>query len=622
MDRLKELEEKKRKLQELRQRRKYGGTAAVPNNSDLVNHLLKTIDKDGRERNGERGQMVSIAVQTEATGPQEHSMGSVTGTATTAAAAAAAAAAVQEVITYDKAIQTDEIEDKLPATDLPDSREAVAKEEQEEEEEQEPVPVDTAVETNDTPREVYPAIVRDQDLSLATQTFSLLEALGKNQSLLKEHAAYHNKQYQRSHELPMDMGPPGRPLCVSVDYHNGLVLAVVQTSLGSTESFSTSMVYVYKFATAEVVDAVEFKGQSLLRGEFIRNESSAIVSMVLTSYNGKTVLYELRATTQEGRYRPVVERNIISKNYHNYPVYALCQHGAKGRPVQRIYTASTDGTVRELSSLDLTPFNDGTGNAFFSSLKVVPATTSDLILQDARKRRTVPASFLAHLSKVALYDELAISSLLSLPEDPGVLYLGGEDGGIYKVSLAGISARSRGERTTIKVQLDNNGFLPRENGADDADAEDDSSDTPIFHSAPVTGLCRCDSLPGIVASSSMDWRCVLWDVLNSVQLAAIELDSPVASCEWLAAGDEHFLAMLTAEAFHIYEVALTSVPSSLGPAKWLLGKPPTPILHIPVEDCAEASTLLTAFKLVREGETWFAVLGSDATSLGCYSLSV
>ena len=90
MDRLKELEEKKRKLQELRQRRKYGDTAAVPNNSDLVNHLLKTIDKDGRERNGEKGQMVSIAVQTEATGPQEHSMVPVTGTATTAAAAVVA----------------------------------------------------------------------------------------------------------------------------------------------------------------------------------------------------------------------------------------------------------------------------------------------------------------------------------------------------------------------------------------------------------------------------------------------------------------------------------------------------------------------------------------------------
>lgn len=372
-----------------------------------------------------------------------------------------------------------------------------------------------------------PATIDDQGLSLNFQTFSLqeslLSSLEPSSKISEEHGAL-----KLSHTLlpKLSMEDCKNFKYIWADVSEELLCTVLYFESRYTEN---SMVQVHHVPTGKVIDALIFKGQTLVRTKFVGNSSSKVTSMLLTSYTGKCILYELRSILlSNGNFK--IERNILTTSYLQYPTYAIHLEYLSNC----VLLANTSGQIIQLSTLDLKP-SQGT------SLKIVPQSRSDLISYDASVEDE--NQYYQHLLVTSLYDELSILCMLVLPSDLTSLYLGCEDGFIYKVSPLPLKSDDKG---LVKIDIRNNGFIPEKNTL--------FNDLSLFHLGPVTGMQTCYEIHGVFFSYALDGLCHFWDTVKNRKIETIDCGSEIIFGKYFALGDKHYLGLLTPDRLQIFNI--------------------------------------------------------------------
>lgn len=528
MDRLSELEEKKRQLKELREKRSRG------DGKSLVAQLLQGI-QDG-ERNEYPPTTVSVSIQTDAYGTEssfqaipryveDRNVG-------------------RDVITYDKTVQT---------SDIP-TKEAIG-ERDKSDEEYLPSSASESPQEDDKVDLLPPLLMEDQRSTVQVKSFSMEEVLNdtfpRDMSVLGGTSRLGmNLIHRWTPDLEMRPGASLRPVCI--DSLNNLVAVIFQSI--PTDRYNVLMtpwsyLYVLKWDSRQVVDKIEYRGQIMTKVMFLRKDTrSNVVSILVTSHTGKTVLQELRFV-EDGRSSRKLERNIISQNIFAAGISALGEYRKVPPGHERFIAAGVNGVLNELSSLDLAIYVDPTSSSPpLSNIKVVPPRPSELVVlgeddeenegMDVEARLTsAEKTFRNHLLKVSLLDCLAITSIALSPSDSGCIYIGTEDGGIYKLFLNDF------QESKLKIQLNNNDLLPV--GGNLAASENGFA---LFHSSHVTALSHNGD--ELLLSASLDWTCALWDLSYNSKLAVIDVGSPIIDADWLE-GENHLCAILTWDALFI-----------------------------------------------------------------------
>ena len=275
MERLKELEEKRRQLKELRERRKQ---ATV-----LTGERVLTASARGQQP--ATAAMVSVSVQTDieeegtARGPEP------------------AYHRRKEVITYDKGVQTEQIERDLEQED--DSAAAV-----------DTVIVENSSEVEDVHARLElakPVVVEDAAATLNDASFARLEtfAPGAGEQPVPEQQDRHGPMQWAmvSENVPADSDCE----CVAQEHDPSkgiLVVAYVRLPPAArryaSDETAWSVVNVVKCDSAsgrngQLVDLVEFRGTRVVGATILRRDhhESQVVSILLATSTGKTTLYEL-----------------------------------------------------------------------------------------------------------------------------------------------------------------------------------------------------------------------------------------------------------------------------------------------------------------------------------------
>lgn len=579
MDKLKELELKKRQLKELRERRR-----ANPYES-ILDEILQKIRQNDDERK-DINSMVSISVQTDI--PVD------------ASAVTLDKEEVHQVkkkaITYDKAIQTSALTIETPSLKVP----TIVQETDED---------DETSSISESSQDLIPLttlLVESQQNSVCAKSFSLQEVL--RGPLPSDKRSFNSSSISKILFLGdwtpnLELRPGAKLRCVSLDYHEGLVAATFQSvPLDKCNVLLTpwSHVLVFKWDTSQLIDRIDFRGQLLSKTMFLRKSVySHVTSMLITSLAGKTMLYELRCVEDQASTKKI-ERNIISKNLFACPVHAVEEYTNVPIGYERFIAASSNGVLNEFNTLDLSTYADATSDrASLSDVKVVPPRPSDLIAlgEDSDDEEEVKTKdplevakklFIDRLSKVAIYDRLAITAISISPNDPNCIYIGSEDGGIYRFHLDEVKFGA------LKIPLDNNGFLPIHS---DRELIDESP--RLFHSSHVIALAH--NTDGLLMSSSLDWSCKLWDPLQNSHLGSIDVGSPIIDAQWLDE-EAQLCGVLTWDIFHIIQWHYSSTVNSKTLVKqWHSVSIPKIIHKLTVQDSSCEN--FTCFKIFKQGES-------------------
>ncbi|QID83794.1 dynein intermediate chain [Saccharomyces pastorianus] len=491
MERLKELEEKRRQLKELRERRKHASVLS----SETV--LAASGRRPATPTPTPTPTMVSVSVQTD----MEE--------AGTALRAVPAHHRRKEVITYDKGIQTEQIGPDQEQEDEGALATAVA------------LVVENSSKVEDVQVRLElakPVLVEDAAATLNDASFARLEtfAPGAGEQSLRDTQQDLDGPMQWamvSESVQLDSGC--ERVAQEYDPAKGiLVVAYVRLPPAARRYASDetvwSVVNVVKCDSAngrngQLVDLVEFRGTRVMSATILRREhhESQVVSILLTTFTGKTTLYELRLKQKyEAPAAYVVQRNMISRHYFQHPVVAVLETSSV-RGQERVLVAADDGTVAELSCLDLSVLR--------APRRLRPVPLSRLLALDDES-----SAYLQRLKRLAKFDEVGVASVAYTREDPQHVWVGAEDGGIYKVVWD--------QPGPLCLALDNNGFQPAD-----------------CHSARVTGMAFCQDDARrlmLLLSCSTDWTVRLWDVRagEAAAGAPLQLGAPVLRVRWLGVG--------------------------------------------------------------------------------------
>ena len=498
--------------------------------------------------------------------------------------------------------------------------------------------------------------------------------------------------------------------CVSIDHDskNNYSIIVFQsrpnTNTTNTLSISTktrtntvsvSHVFVLDVDTGQIIDQLEFLGQLVTRCKVLTRagfgDDSGILSMLLVTSRGKTILYELRRRRNGGESDgeeadELWDRNLMFRNYNsgNGGIFTLCENRL------RLICGGSDGAINVLNSLDLSGYegvasvgsDEFAGSALLdasgamgdlSRVELVPPEIGDFIkmfdmgmvgeeeeeqerksiatadgirkIQNARDKQRRRSAYGEYISRLSLWGEIGISAIAVSPFDEDCLFIGCQDGGIYKVFLRDI------KESKLKLSSTNNGFLPdlqseadedlialgnkeEKEGTGKEEEEEEQEEqvsnvdpsttsnsnrtrqqirnrrntlnhqsiATLFHTAPVTSLSVLEE--GLLLSSSLDWTCILWDIRHNSRLCSIDLGFPVLQACWLNPKKEetktkkerqvYRCCALTWWQFCIIEFHLERVPDT----KWQCGTPAEIVCSI---DQTELTfTKFTNFKLIAE----------------------
>lgn len=526
MDKLVELEEKKRQLKQLRERRLRG------RGESLVDRVLQGRQQDRHRGNGS---MVCRAVQTDGGGE--------------------IVPLAPRNITYDKMVQTtnaDETSTEHNGSDEPKNDGHEPKDD-----------TDGELTAEDSKVDLPPSlVVEDQQNTVKIKSFSVQEVL--EESFPRENAPLSAgcesgilPLYRWRAELEERAQAELHPVCL--DNMGSLVAVLFQSTPVDRNDVlvaAWSYLFVLKWDARQVVDKIEFRGQTITKVKFLRKDiASNVVSILAVSHTGKTILTELRCVQSTDSVKKL-ERNIISKNVFASAVPALEEYPNVPLGHERFIAASSRGVLNELSSLDLSIYADATScKPPLSNVKLVPPRPSELVIvgnhedDENSEAQGGEQQFRQHLLRVSLFDTLAISAISLSPSDSQLVYAGSEDGGIYKLNLNQIQDK------TLKILPTNNGFLPLKCAAALSD-----DPLPMFHSSHVIALSH--NANELLLSASFDWTCALWDPLNCSQLATIDMGSPVLDAAWLD-DENHLCAILTCDTLSIVEWQYDTVTDTL-----------------------------------------------------------
>lgn len=354
-------------------------------------------------------------------------------------------------------------------------------------------------------------------------------------------------------------------ICKSVDFdvnrHITLVALSVVPNISNKPNIDMdtvipkSFVYVIDTFTDKLIDKVEFLGQTITRSKILRNsiETHNIISMILLSQRGKIILYELQRTMQEDNVN--WNRNICIKNYHLSCDYLKAIWETKFK----LIVGDSKGHISILNALDLsydtTMFvkydNDNNNkNSKFgnetslspSKIKVVPPSNSILYSTVSEEISKETQLFIdEYLSKLTIFNELNITSIVGSPFNNECIFLGTEDGGIYKIFLNVTNDREilkkdknndkDNNNNKITIDIENNGFLPKIPNERLLSVETNLNEKILFHNGYVTSLSM--NTQGLLLSSSIDWTIKLWDTKDNQILDSINLQKPILSVEWI-----------------------------------------------------------------------------------------
>ncbi|CAI4059457.1 hypothetical protein SKDZ_04G6790 [Saccharomyces kudriavzevii ZP591] len=507
MERLKELEEKRRQLKELRERRKQAsllpGNEAMPN---LGSRQLIGVQAAVT--------MVNVAVQTEM---EEDSR---------VPEPEPAYRRHREVITYDKSIQTDQIEEDLHRED--DSAKAsnavlaaaaaAARAEE-----------DNSKDEDAQPRLelAKPVLIEGVAATLNDASFARLEALapapGERASASMQQDGDGSMLWAMVSENVQSESDCER---IAQEYDRGKgILVVVYVRLPpagrqyASDEAAWSVVNVVKCESAngrngQLVDVMEFRGTRIMNATILRrgHHESQVVSILLTTFTGKIILYELQLKQKKQEAKPavyIVERNMIARHYFQHPIVAVLEtssvHGQ-----EKMLVAASDGSITELSCLDLAVVR--------KPQQLRPVPLSQLLSLDDDV-----STYIERLKLLAKFEEVGVASVAYTREDPQHIWVGGEDGGIYKVFWD--------QSGPLYLVLDNNRFQTGET-----------------HSARVTGLeFYQDGAQRLVLllSCSTDWTVRLWDARagKAIINAPLALGAPILRARWLDDDEEDSRAL-------------------------------------------------------------------------------
>ncbi|KAG0664727.1 hypothetical protein C6P44_000712 [Monosporozyma unispora] len=381
----------------------------------------------------------------------------------------------------------------------------------------------------------YGASESNQVESFASHWYSRGENINQSQSSNK------NKDQLgiiKLHSCPIkEIDSSQNFLCQSIDYDSTRHITMASFILDDTNSLSTipkSYTYVIDTFTDTIIDKIELLGQQITRNLILRKfETHNIISMLILTQRGKTLLYELKKTSQGTLIK--WNRNIISKNYHLGCDYLFAIWESKFKLV----TGDSQGFISILNSLDISQdkllYGGNSNNNTTDSqvIQVIPPATN-LLYTTEEKDYIVQRFVDEYLSKLVIFNEINITALVGSPFNDECIFLGTEDGGIYKVLLNAVDKN----KSKITLDLENNGFLPvssknsNTTQSDETELNEQQSITKtIFHNGYITAISMEPS--GLLLSSSVDWIIKLWDIKDNQQLDSIDLQKPVLSVDWI-----------------------------------------------------------------------------------------
>ena len=551
----------KQKIQALqKQREKIDTDGSIP----FVSHITKVINvNDNPVQAAKTTETVSISVQTDVIEETDSKL------------------TEPSVITYDVGIQTDEYEDNenTEARNVNITLDIIPEKQEEQ--------VQVIQQEENRLLKSEAAIINENDMTLKKETFSLKESL---EATLETSFKQLNDDLQfnlvQKIETNMPIGDVSNVYSVDSDIFDNFLVSVIHIESKYVKSSSVQVSHVF---SGEVLDTVVFQGQNIMRCKFIHNSNSKITSILLTCYTGKIILYELRTIKINGNFK--IERNIISKNYHNYPVFSIIPQKFN---THAVLLASTDGQLKSVSTLDLSLKSE-------NNIKITPLPRTDLLY--SKENTDKDTRYMDHLITMSLYDELSILCMLTLPTDPSFIYLGCEDGFIFKIGPLPLKAD---KKANYQISKDNNGFLPMRL---QADYENES----LFHEGPVLGMCACKDIDGVFFSYSLDGTCIFWDTINNKRIAVIEMDDTIISGHWIESDDAYFAGLLSPSSLRIFKV----LPKTKEKENLRLSDDNfSQVINISPND-----TSLSEFRSVQfltKDDTHLVLLSGDDNSVYCY----
>lgn len=330
-------------------------------------------------------------------------------------------------------------------------------------------------------------------------------------------------------------------ICQSIDYDSNrkVTLATFLITKDNSNEIPESQVYVIDTFKDTIIDHLEFLGQTVTSNQILRKfETQNIISMLLVTKRGKTILYELQNQNNVSKW----DRNLLVKDYHLGCDYlsAIWENKFK------LILADSKGQISILNSLDLSVDrssvlgskdvnidNNQGDTSSFTNFKVIPPL-SNLLYSTDEKTSEVQRFIDEYLSKIIIFNELNITSLVGSPFNDECLFLGTEDGGIYKILITDAT-----DSRSIYLMLNNYGFLPTSRLIEGGSISpavyltkgDQLTIKTLFHQGSITNLSMEPN--GLMLSSSIDWTIVLWDIKDNQKLDMIDLNKPVLDVKWV-----------------------------------------------------------------------------------------
>lgn len=325
-------------------------------------------------------------------------------------------------------------------------------------------------------------------------------------------------------------------ICQSFDYDSNRHITIVSFGVkenNSTVTIPKSYTYVIDTFTDKIIDKIELLGQIITRSIILRKfETHDIISTLSLTQRGKILLYELQKYSHDKLTK--WNRNVITKNYHLGCEYLTGIWESKFK----IVTGDSKGFISILNSLDLSQDkafcieNQNRDIVTSQTIQVIPPSTN--VLHTTEEKEYMVQTFIdEYLSKLLTFNEVNITTLVGSPFNDECLFLGTEDGGIYKVLLSDLG-KNNGK---ITLDLENNGFLPtiqkhfNGNYLKENKSNEQQYNKTIFHNGYITGLSMESN--GLLLSGSVDWTVKLWDTKDNKQLDMIDLQKPILSVNWI-----------------------------------------------------------------------------------------
>lgn len=421
-------------------------------------------------------------------------------------------------------------------------------------------------------------------------------------------------------------------VCQSFDYDSNRHITVVSFVVEDSNSMATipkSYTYAIDTFTDKNIDKVELLGQRITRSVILRKfETHNIISTLLLTQRGKMLLYELQKTSHDTLTK--WNRNVISKNYHLGCEYLTAIWESKFK----VITGDSKGFISILNSLDLSQdktlfTRNQDSNAFtYQTIQVIPPPTNRLYTTE-EKEYMIQRYIDEYLSKLLTFNEVNITTLVGSPFNDECLFLGTEDGGIYKILLSDVD-KNNGK---ITLDLENNGFLPmiqkHINANDSKENKLNECNKTIFHNGYITGLSIESN--GLLLSSSVDWTIKLWDTQDNQQLDMIDLQRPLLSVNWITDNsnknpfeDKYICYAVTRDTIYIIQWLINETLDTTDDKKdrkfYQRQQPATILLKVAIDQLNLSMKEFTACKLIIDAKekskvNALLILGGDSSTI-------